>query len=90
MQTRVVFEKIKVRCGAIHAEGDLALYVYDSRARGKCRQDSDLGVFVEYDPASRFSLLNLAGVKLILDDALGLKVHVTTRDRRGNPPRRSV
>jgi predicted nucleotidyltransferase len=71
-----VIEKIKARSDAIQAEGVRALYVYGSRARGKYRPDSDLDVFVEYDPAGRFSLLNLAGVKLILEDALGLAVHV--------------
>jgi predicted nucleotidyltransferase len=69
------------RSDEIQAEGVKALYVYGSRARGTHRADSDLDVFVEYDPASRFSLLNLAGVKLILEEALGLEVHVTTRDR---------
>jgi predicted nucleotidyltransferase len=80
MQTRTAIEKIKARSEAIQSEGVKALYLYGSRARGTHRADSDLDVFVEYDPASRFSLLNLAGVKLILEEALGLEVHVTTRD----------
>jgi predicted nucleotidyltransferase len=50
------------------------------RARGDERPDSDLDVFIEYDPNSSFSLLDLAGIKLILEDRLGIKVHITTRN----------
>jgi predicted nucleotidyltransferase len=65
---------------AIRAEGATALYIYGSRARGDHRPDSDLDVFVEYDPASRFSLLDLAGIYNVISDQTGLKVSITTRD----------
>jgi hypothetical protein len=49
-------------------------------ARGSSRPDSDLDVFVEYDPARKFSLLDLAGLKLLIEEELGLEAHITTRD----------
>lgn len=65
---------------AIRAEGATALYIYGSRARHDSRPDSDLDVFVEYDPASRFSLLDLAGIYNVISDRTGLTVSITTRD----------
>jgi predicted nucleotidyltransferase len=40
----------------------------------------DVDIFVDYDVSRPFSLLDLAGVKLAIDLALGLEAHVTTRD----------
>lgn len=64
---------------AILAEGATALYVYGSRARGDHRSDSDLDVFVDFEPGTGFSLLEIAGIKITLEGVLGLDVHVTTR-----------
>ena len=54
--------------------------MYGSTARDEARPDSDLDVFIEYDPAARFSLLDLVGIKLELEDRLGIQVDVATRD----------
>ena len=70
---------LQSRRSTIAAEGATALYLYGSRARGDHRADSHVDLFVDCDPDGSFSLLNLAGVKIIADEALGLEVHVTTR-----------
>ena len=49
-------------------------------ARGDHRPDSDVDLFVDYDPSKPFSLFDLAGIKLLIDEALDLEAHVTTRD----------
>lgn len=71
---------IKQHADAIKAQGATALYVYGSRARGDNRADSDLDIFVDYDADNKFSLMNVAGIKLLIEDELGLDVHITTHD----------
>lgn len=49
---------------------------YGSRARGDNGPDSDLDVVVE--PPPDFSLMDMAGLRLELTDALGIEAHLTT------------
>jgi predicted nucleotidyltransferase len=65
---------------AIRSLGATALYIYGSRARGDAQPGSDLDAYVEYSPASKFSLIELAGIKLLMEEMLGLDVDITTRD----------
>jgi predicted nucleotidyltransferase len=37
-------------------------------------------LFIDYDQTGRFSLVELVGIKLLLEDRLGVPVDVTTRD----------
>lgn len=56
---------------AIAAEGATALYLSGSRARGDHRPDSDVDSIIDCDPSKRFNLLDLVGIKLMIDEALG-------------------
>ena len=75
-----LISKIKEVGDPIRAKGATRLYVYGSRGRDNHRLESDLDVFVDYDPRSDFSIIELAGIKRVLENALGLDVHITTRD----------
>jgi len=64
----------------LRQQGTTALHVFGSRIRGDNRADSDLDVFVEYDPASGFSLLDLVRIKRLLEERTGLTVDIITRE----------
>lgn len=63
-------EPIFVRNGVVRA------WVYGSVARREARPDSDLDLVVQWD-GRRVSLLDLVGLKLELEDALGHAVDVS-------------
>jgi hypothetical protein len=65
---------------AIKARGATSLYLFGSAARNEARIDSDLDLFIDYDPDKKFSLVDLVGIKHFLEDSLGIAVDVTTRD----------
>jgi predicted nucleotidyltransferase len=60
------------------AEGATALYLFGSVARDQAHAMSDIDVFVDYDPNSTFSLLNMSGIRLIIMDEIGRDVDITT------------
>lgn len=74
-----IVNRIAASADAVRAEGATALYLYGSRARGTASPESDVDLFVDYPPGSGFSLMHLAGIKLALEDSLGLPVSITTR-----------
>ncbi len=65
---------------AVKARGARSLYLLGSTVHGTARPDSDIDLFIDYDPAGSFSLIDLAGIKLFLEEQLGVPIDVTTRD----------
>lgn len=79
------------RSESIHAElralekplrerGLTALALFGSTARGTSRVDSDVDVLIDIAPDVRFSLVDLVSVKDFLEDKLGRRVDVVTRE----------
>ena len=64
---------------AIRAMGATSLYLFGSTARDEAKPESDLDLFIDYEPGSRFSLIDLAGIKVYLEEKLGIETDVTTR-----------
>jgi uncharacterized protein len=80
MNKREAIANLKRRAEAIKALGATSLYLFGSVARDEAKTRSDLDLFIDYDPDGRFSLLELVGIKLLLEEKLGVEVDVTTRD----------
>ncbi len=80
MDRAVIVERIKAKEAAIRKEGP-SISTYLARVpAATINQTSDLDVYVDYDPLRKFSLLDLAGIKLLLEDELNLDVHITTKN----------
>jgi uncharacterized protein len=73
-------QKLKQCADAVRARGATSLYLFGSTVRGEAARGSDLDLFVDYDPAKKFSLVDLVDIKLLLERELGTEVDVTTRD----------
>jgi predicted nucleotidyltransferase len=71
---------LKDQTGAMKALGATALYLFGSTARDNATAFSDLDLFIDYDRDSRFSLVELVGLKQLLEGHLGVPVDLTTRD----------
>src|SRR5688572_17078052 len=72
--------KLKGCADDVKARGATSLYLFGSAVRDQAEIDSDVDLFIDYDSEKKFSLVDLVGIKNFLEDALGVKVDVTTRD----------
>ena len=75
-----VIEQLRKNADAIRGMGATSLYLFGSAARDNARSDSDLDLFIDYDPGRRFSLLDLVGIKQFLEERISADVDITTRD----------
>jgi Predicted nucleotidyltransferases len=80
MKRSEAIEKLRAQADAIRARGATSLYLFGSVARDEAGDMSDLDLFIDYDPASRFNAFDLVGIKLFLEDELQRPVDITTRD----------
>jgi predicted nucleotidyltransferase len=80
MNRREAIAKLQTHAEAVKALGATSLYLFGSVARDEAKMRSDLDLFIDYDPEGKFSLLELVGIKLLLEQRLGVRADVTTRD----------
>jgi predicted nucleotidyltransferase len=78
MDRSTAIARIKANEDEIRALGATALYLFGSTARDEAKKRSVVDVFIDYRPG--FTLFDLVGIKLALEEKLGTKVDVATRD----------
>jgi predicted nucleotidyltransferase len=71
---------LRLNADALRQRGAISLYLFGSTASDEARADSDLDLFIDYDPARRFSLIDLVDIKQFLEEQISREVDVTTRD----------
>ncbi|WP_279356056.1 nucleotidyltransferase family protein [Methylobacterium indicum] len=72
--------RLRAHADSVRAMGATSLFLFGSTVRDDARPDSDLDLFIDDDPESRFNGFDLVGIKLFLEDQLGTEIDVTTRD----------
>lgn len=65
---------------AVKARGAISLYLFGSALRDETSPESDLDLFIDYDPNRRFNAFDLVAMKHFLEQQLGTSVDLTTRD----------
>ena len=65
---------------ALKGRGATSLYLFGSTARDEAGSKSDLDLFLDYDPKSKFNVLDLVAAQRLLRRGLGVKVDLTTRN----------
>ncbi len=80
MKRTEAITRLKEYAPAIKAMGATSLFLFGSAARDEAGQGSDLNLFIDYDPTSRFNAFDLVGIKLYLEEELKTPVDLTTRD----------
>jgi uncharacterized protein len=53
--------------------------LFGSTARNTAKADSDIDLFIDYDPRKRFNVLDLVAAKRLLEERLDVGVDITTR-----------
>ena len=79
MKRSDAISKLKSQTGVIRGLGITSLYLFGSTARDEAKKKSDIDLFVDYDPKSKFNAFDLVAIKRILEKILGIEVDLTTR-----------
>jgi predicted nucleotidyltransferase len=80
MKRTEALKKLRAFSGALKARGATSLYLFGSTARNQAGGKSDIDLFIDYDPRSKFNAFDLVATKRLLQDGLGVNVDITTRN----------
>lgn len=70
---------LKSHAEEIRALGATGLYLFGSAARDEMTERSDVDLFIDFDPASDFSFVELVRLKSLIEGQLKRDVDLTTR-----------
>src|SRR6266700_3212409 len=74
-----IIVSLQARAADIRALGATSLYLFGSAAHGEARDDSDIDLFIDYDP-ERFSFVELIRLRERLSQILGRPADLATRE----------
>jgi predicted nucleotidyltransferase len=81
MSQAKLIEVLRNYDGALRDNGATGLFIFGSRARGTEREDSDLDLFIDYDPEQKIpNMFRLMRIEDEISQALGVPVTITTRN----------
>ena len=81
MDRSKIFEVVLKHDEQLHRVGATHMYLYGSRARSDARPDSDVDLFIDYDPEVRVpNLFKLVEIEQALSAELGVPVSIATRN----------
>jgi predicted nucleotidyltransferase len=72
--------KLRWLAPRVQGMGATALFIFGSTARDEAKPTSDLDLFIDHDPARKFSLIELIGIQQFLEQELSITVDLTTRN----------
>jgi predicted nucleotidyltransferase len=79
MNRTEAIRKLRTFASALKARGATSLYLFGSTARNQASSKSDIDLFLDYDPRSKFNAFDLVAAKRLLEKGLGVDVDLTTR-----------
>lgn len=81
MNQATLIEVLKTYDAALRENGATGLFVFGSRAVGTERSDSDLDLFIDYEPETKIpNMFRLMQIEQQISEALGISVTITTRN----------
>jgi hypothetical protein len=81
MDRAALIEALRSYDAILRENGATGLFIFGSRARDTHRADSDLDLFIDYDPAERVpNMFRLMQLEEEISEALGIAVTITTRN----------
>jgi len=81
MDQATLIEVLKAYDAALRENGATGLFIFGSRAVGKERPDSDLDLFIDYEPETKIpNMFRLMQIEQQISDSLGIPVTITTRN----------
>ena len=80
MTTDEIIRTLKEHADAIRARGVVHLDLFGSAARGEAGPDSDIDVVIDIEPDHKFSLIDVASLRVFLCDIFGREVDVVVRE----------
>ena len=81
MNRATLIEVLRTYDAALRENGATGLFIFGSRAVGTHRSDSDLDLFIDYDPGTKIpNMFRLMQIEEEISQVLGIPVTITTRN----------